>query len=229
MVIFKILTDSNYRMLVLQVNLHILVGFAVHEFSHAYTAYRLGDDSEIIKKRLSWNPFVQISPIASIIFAVITAITWEIPIFFFAKPVMLNRDRLSSIKIIKVALAGPLSNLILCLPFAFFDVKFEHYSSLSLFFHMGFSINMLLFIVNMFPMPPLDGSWIYRAFIPVKRLTFTLYVLHTIILAISVLIVLNLYEIITLPFLHTFLSAYINIARYFISFNVYTFLFQYLT
>ena len=142
----------------------IIIGLTVHEFSHAFVADKLGDGTARAQGRLTLNPFYHIDPIG-MIFILFAGFGW-------AKPVQFDMRNLKSPKRdrILIALAGPLSNLILGIVFLFIIKLFFSFlyflpealyiSLFRLLFYISV-INLGLFIFNMLPIPPLDGSHVF--------------------------------------------------------------------
>jgi len=142
----------------------VIIGLTVHEFSHAFVAAKLGDDTARAQGRITLNPFYHIDPVG-MIFILFAGFGW-------AKPVQFDIRKLKSPKRdrILIALAGPLSNLILGILFLFIIKLFFAFSYsfpdmvyeilLRLLFYISV-INLGLFIFNMLPIPPLDGSHVF--------------------------------------------------------------------
>ena len=142
----------------------VIIGLTVHEFSHAFVADKLGDGTARAQGRLTLNPFYHIDPIG-MIFILFAGFGW-------AKPVQFDMRNLKSPKRdrILIALAGPLSNLILGIVFLFVikltfnSLDFLPETLYIILFRMLFSISVInlgLFIFNMLPIPPLDGSHVF--------------------------------------------------------------------
>ncbi|MDE5053753.1 site-2 protease family protein [Niallia taxi] len=136
----------------------IIIAFTVHEFAHAYVAYKFGDPTAQKQGRLTFNPIAHIDPIGAI-FILIAGFGW-------ARPVPVNRHYFKRPKLagVLVSFAGPFSNLVLA--FLGFGgmvlmqklgiptgTAFDLYPFLSMFV----SINLMLFAFNLLPLPPLDG------------------------------------------------------------------------
>ena len=145
-----------------------IIGLTVHEFSHAYMAFRLGDDTAKDQGRLTLNPLKHIDWMGFFLI-VIAGFGW-------AKPVSFNPDNLKHKHRdeILISIAGPLSNLVIAL--LFFMVArvlffFEYFNNTD--FGLGVVnlivvwgvINISLFIFNLLPLPPLDGSHLYLTFL----------------------------------------------------------------
>jgi len=164
----------------------ILVAFPVHEFSHAYAAYRLGDNTARYQGRLTLNPIVHFDPLGGLLL-VVSAVVGG---FFigWAKPTPVNPFNLrygrrgDAI----VSLAGPLSNLLLAaiiaIPLRIIlsnqDMRLAVFSNDVAFFVFGvaatfMSINVMLMVFNLLPIPPLDG-WHVLLDVVDQRTAYTL-------------------------------------------------------
>lgn len=160
---------------IIVVAIMLLVGFPVHEFSHALAAYRLGDSTAKHLGRLTLNPVVHFDPLGGILLAV-TMIGNTGFAFGWAKPTPVNPRNLEGGRYGEaiVAAAGPISNLVLAiaaaLPLRFIlnsPSLLEQIPTILLqvlFFFI--LINLVLMVFNLFPIPPLDGSKVLFAFLP---------------------------------------------------------------
>ena len=161
----------------------IIIGLTLHEYCHAFAAYKLGDHTARELGRLTFNPLKHIDLIG-FVFIIIAGFGW-------AKPVQFNPENLAHPRRDKaiIAAAGPLSNLALALVFiAVIKVwlalpEFTSSEAVLTFFFAGSSvivvdvifravaINLGLMIFNLFPIPPLDGSHIVFSGLNLSRET----------------------------------------------------------
>jgi Zn-dependent protease len=148
--------------------LSIIIAVTFHEFAHAWTADRLGDDTPRLMGRVTLSPAAHLDPLGSLLFLVAG--------FGWGKPVIYNPMRLSRrTDELLIALAGPISNLILAVVFnALAYISIRNGSNLinPEFLYTVASINVLLAAFNMIPIPPLDGSSIIAYFWPEYRSVF---------------------------------------------------------
>ena len=139
----------------------IILGLTVHEFSHALVAHMCGDSTSKDQGRVTLNPLKHID-LLGFIMLIIAGFGW-------AKPVQFQEQNLRNPKtdVIKIALAGPLSNaviaMILSVLFSILASIIPVYSSSTIqvvyeVLHYAIYINWGLFIFNLIPLPPLDGS-----------------------------------------------------------------------
>lgn len=148
----------------------VLVFSAIaHEYMHGWMAFQLGDSTAKDAGRLTLNPLAHLEWFGSF-FLPLAMIATNMPfVFGWAKPVPYNPNNLRDRKFgdAKVALAGPLANLVIALFFGLvlrflpiFNIAF--YSLLSIIIE----INLILMVFNLIPIPPLDGSKILATFLP---------------------------------------------------------------
>ncbi|KEK25546.1 site-2 protease family protein [Bacillus gaemokensis] len=140
----------------------IIIALSVHEFAHAYVAYKFGDDTAKRQGRLTLSPISHLDPIGMIAILIIG--------FGWARPVPVNpynfkKPRLAGVL---VSIAGPISNLILSaigliiwyslLKFGVLGaVPFAVADTLGQFFEIFIVLNIVLLVFNLLPIPPLDG------------------------------------------------------------------------
>jgi len=156
----------------------LVFSVVVHEVSHGYAAYLLGDPTAKYAGRLTLNPLKHLDPLGSFLVPLLLIISNAGVIFGWAKPVPYNpynlRDQKKGPAL--VGLAGPLSNLVLALLAAVFIRAFLVFGVLMdglavQFFLTVILINILLLVFNMLPIPPLDGSKLLFAILPVSEHT----------------------------------------------------------
>lgn len=147
----------------------LIFSVILHEVMHGYVAERLGDPTARRLGRLTLNPIPHIDPIGTILLPAIMIIPSLIagagigPVFGWAKPVPVNPLNLREGRkdMALVALAGPLTNIIIALVFTALHHVFQ--SDLLVF---PVVLNLWLAILNLLPIPPLDGSKFVAAFLP---------------------------------------------------------------
>ncbi|MFA7543821.1 MAG: site-2 protease family protein [Candidatus Cloacimonadaceae bacterium] len=136
----------------------------IHEVSHAFAAYALGDDSAKRAGRLSFNPLRHIDPFGTIILPLILYFSLGF-VYGYAKPVPFNPYNFNNFKRDSglTALAGPASNILiailLALVFHFSSGLFREILALIIF------LNLALAFFNLIPFPPLDGSKVLGIFL----------------------------------------------------------------
>ena len=153
----------------------LIFSIVIHEVSHGAVAYQLGDPTAKYAGRLTLNPLKHLDPVGSVLVPLVLVIMSQISgggiIFGWAKPVPVNPYNFRDQKYgsLKVALAGPGSNLAVALFFGlilrFLPVS-AGLSGLSLMFSYIVYINILLAVFNLLPIPPLDGSHVLFTFLP---------------------------------------------------------------
>jgi Zn-dependent protease len=151
----------------------LLTAFPVHEFAHAWTADRFGDDTPRANGRLTLNPLAHLDPIGSLMM-ILAGFGW-------AKPVPINpyvlQRRLPAAPML-VSLAGPMSNFLMAIlasvPFRLGLVSIHDISQLSgsvlpnipTFLFIFIYINLLLMLFNLIPVFPLDGEKVLDYLLP---------------------------------------------------------------
>ena len=152
--------------------LPIIFAITVHEAAHGYVAKLFGDLTAYKQNRISLNPLRHIDPIGTIILPTLTVLLGGV-LFGWAKPVPVNFMNLRHPKqdMLWVAAAGPFSNLIMAIFWAILFGRSAYFpESMTLFVQQmgiaGMSINLSLMILNLIPLPPLDGGRIAVSLLP---------------------------------------------------------------
>ena len=155
--------------LIIAVAMILLISFPVHEFSHAFAAYRLGDGTAKLMGRLTLNPVAHFDPLGAALLVISAIFGRGIG---WAKPTPINPNMLrhGSTGQAIVAFAGPASNLVIAAVVAL-PLRYLLHSSVGsdvpIFvlnaMYTFVAINLSLFVFNLIPVPPLDGSQILLA------------------------------------------------------------------
>lgn len=149
----------------------MLISFSVHEFAHAWTAWKFGDDTAYQQGRVTLNPRAHLDWMGFLLL-IVAGFGWARPV-----PVRASRFRNPRVMSILVTAAGPISNLILAFIGLFIDyliimdyvpVSSAMYQTLHVFFAYLITINLNLFLFNLIPLPPLDGYRILEQFMPLN-------------------------------------------------------------
>lgn len=158
--------DISYIVIVIGV---VLLSMTVHEAMHAFVGFWLGDDTAKLEGRLTLNPIKHIDPFLTLLLPVMLALIGA-PIFGGAKPVPFNpnRVRFEEWGAALVAIAGPLTNLLIAfIMFGVYALFGAPESGLvAQILRTAVIVNLGFFIFNMIPFPPLDGSRVLYALAP---------------------------------------------------------------
>lgn len=149
----------------------LMVAFTFHEFAHAYVAYKFGDPTAQRQGRLTLSPLKHLDPFGTILIFLVG--------FGWAKPVPVMRSYFKKPRLagVLVSIAGPISNLVIAaigmaIWYALMKIGIDQYISANVyqtlytFFNLLISLNVLLFVFNLLPFPPLDGYRIIEDLMP---------------------------------------------------------------
>ena len=152
--------------------LPVIFAITVHEAAHGYAARYFGDMTAQEEGRISLNPLKHIDPFGTIILPALTVMLGGI-LFGWAKPVPVNFGRLRNPKkdMLWVAAAGPASNLVMAILWALvlkssLSMPDAIAVPLLLMAKAGVMINIVLMVLNLLPLPPLDGGRIAVSLLP---------------------------------------------------------------
>lgn len=160
----------------------LIMSVIIHEFSHGYSAYLLGDDTARLNGRLTLNPLKHLDPFGSVILPLLLILMNTGFVIGWAKPVPYNPANLRKGKIgnFIVAVSGIVANLLIAIIFGLL-IRFAPMLGIPAFnpdpllmnpFYKIASIivmmNLVLALFNIIPIPPLDGSKILFSFLPAK-------------------------------------------------------------
>lgn len=154
----------------------VLFAITLHEASHGYVARYFGDMTAYQQGRISLNPVKHIDPVGTILLPLLTLWLGGL-LFGWAKPVPVNFGALRNPKkdMLWVALAGPASNIFMALCWALFakialafpdNYYYEPLLEMSM---IGIKINVVLAVLNLLPLPPLDGGRIAISMLPHRQ------------------------------------------------------------
>lgn len=189
-----------------------IVAITVHEFMHALVAYKLGDNTPKEEERLTLNPVEHLDFVGTL-FPIILSSMGSSIILGWGKPVNVNYYNLRNPNkdYGLVAIAGPIGNITLCLVVGLFlNLAFNYYNiykyltipAINYLFRLLakiFTINLALFLFNLLPIPPLDGSKLIHAYgnNKIKSLIESLENYNLIIF--SILFLTNLHSLLLAP------------------------------
>jgi Zn-dependent protease len=156
--------------------LPVIFAITLHEAAHAYAAKYFGDTTAFAAGRMSMNPLRHIDPFGTILLPVLMYAFTPF-VFGYAKPVPIDFNRLRNPKkqMAWVALAGPMANFVMALGWLILAIilnashvseSYPHKVA-----HAGIVVNVLMFVFNLVPIPPLDGGRILTSMLP-NRLAY---------------------------------------------------------
>lgn len=154
--------------------LPVIFAITVHETAHGWAAKKYGDNTAKMLGRLTLNPLKHIDPIGTVILPGILLLTGTGFIFGWAKPVPVDARNFKNPRhdMAIVALAGPVSNLLMAVGWALVArlgvlINVEFVTMPMIYWGIaGISINLVLALINLIPIPPLDGSRVVSGILP---------------------------------------------------------------
>jgi Zn-dependent protease len=196
----------------------VLLAITVHEAAHGYAAKHFGDKTAYFLGRITLNPIKHIDPVGTVVIPGMLLLMSAPFLFGWAKPVPVNFSNLNNPKkdMMWVALAGPASNLAMAIIWAIVLGLFKSSgASYALFIigmaQVGIMINLVLMLLNLLPIPPLDGGRMAVSLLPspwsYKLASLERYGMFILIF----LIVSGLLSAILLPLLRFFQGTLIGI------------------
>jgi len=159
----------------------LVFAITLHEAAHGWIASKLGDKTALMLGRVTMNPSKHIDPIGTVVVPIVMYLLSGF-IFGWAKPVPVNWNNLEKPRrdMALVAIAGPAANLVMALFWALVaklaQIIFNHPSAhtvirdIAVYIHLaslfGITINCVLLVLNLLPIPPLDGSRVVSSLLP---------------------------------------------------------------
>lgn len=150
----------------------VVLAITVHEVAHGWIARKLGDNTAFMLGRLTLNPFKHVDPMGTILIPGMLLLLQAGFIFGYAKPVPINWKNLRHPKrdMALVAAAGPGANLLMAIVWALFirlgQSLGEPGIALVYMGVAGITINIILMVLNLLPLPPLDGGRVMTGLLP---------------------------------------------------------------
>ncbi|MGB0749665.1 MAG: site-2 protease family protein [Magnetospiraceae bacterium] len=152
--------------------LPVLIAVTLHEAAHGWVAHKLGDNTAFLQGRVTFNPIKHVDPFGTIVLPLMLLLgSGGSMMFGYAKPVPVNFRNLRKPRrdMVLVALAGPMTNFLIAAiaariffhTFASSDITWLHLNL----FYMAV-LNVMLGVLNMLPLPPLDGGRVAVGLLP---------------------------------------------------------------
>lgn len=194
--------------------LPILFAITLHEAAHGWVASKCGDKTALMMGRVTLNPLKHIDLVGTILLPILFLMLGGI-VFGWAKPVPVDWRNLRNFRIDAplVALAGPFSNLLMALiwagiaKLAFIGVQngTQNYGLFVLMGIAGIQINLMLMILNLIPIPPLDGSRVIQSLLPQNMFYgFDKLAPYGMIILVLLLVTGVLFSILEIPFIELY-------------------------
>ncbi|CAG4886194.1 site-2 protease family protein [Paraburkholderia gardini] len=168
--------DSSLIQTIVVYALPVIFAITLHEAAHGYVARLLGDNTAYVLGRVSFNPMRHIDPLGTIAIPLLLYfVTSGAFVFGYAKPVPVAFGNLRNPRwgSLWVALAGPMCNFVQALIWGVIGVSLAAMNIQEPFFTRmagaGVGINLVLGVLNLFPLPPLDGGRVLTALLPARQ------------------------------------------------------------
>ena len=206
----------------------LLLAISVHEAGHAWMSYKFGDDTAYMLGRVTLNPVAHTDPIGTLLIPVVAFILGSmggalgsIPLIGWGKPTPVNPRKWDRYNLanVMVSIAGVLGNLILLMigfvaarimltqGFQILDFFGGSTNPLAILVGNMMLLNMSLFVFNLLPFPPLDGSKILATFLPASAEPILNVLEQFGFLILMFLIYIGVFRLIITPFLYALLFA----------------------
>ncbi|HEV7699390.1 MAG TPA: site-2 protease family protein [Pyrinomonadaceae bacterium] len=204
----------------------LLLAISCHEAGHAWMSYKFGDDTAYMLGRVTLNPVAHTDPIGTLLIPIISFVLGSvggalgsIPLIGWGKPTPVNPRKWTNYKWgnVMVSIAGVLANLILLIigiiaakimmsqGFGILDFFGNTKNPLAIFVGNMMMLNMSLFVFNLLPFPPLDGSKILSTFLPAGAQPILAVMEQYGFLILMFLIYIGVFRLIITPFLYALL------------------------
>lgn len=203
---------TDYSSLIQSITIYalpLLFAIIIHEVAHGWVASKLGDKTALMLGRLTLNPIKHIDPLGTIIVPLTLLYLNSGFMFGWAKPVPINPRNFKNPKrdMAIVSLAGPMANFLMAFLWAgilklslLISPDYATVATpLALMGQAGVWINIVLMVLNLIPIPPLDGSRIVAAFLPNRALYYYAKLEHYGLYILFFLIVTRLLTYLLLP------------------------------